>query len=138
MKRVGKLTDKQVAWLHELFDVWPPEVVAAWWLKEEFAAIYDETDRASAERRLDAWIETMEATGIDEFHNIWRSLQWWRDQILNYIDDRVTNAFAEGITNKIKVMKRRSYGFRDPVRYRQKVLLSCGHGRTGRSIHRSS
>lgn len=138
MKRVGKLTDKQVAWLHELFDVWPPEVVAAWWLKEEFAAIYDETDRASAERRLDAWIETMEATGIDEFHNVWRQLQWWREQILNYIDDRVTNAFAEGITNKIKVMKRRSYGFRDPVRYRQKVLLSCGHGRTGRSIHRSS
>jgi transposase len=40
-------------------------------------------------------------------------------------DDRVTNAFAEGITNKIKVMKRRSYGFRDPVRYRHKVLLNC-------------
>ena len=29
------------------------------------------------------------------------------------------------ITNKIKVMKRRYYGFRDPMRYRQKVLLSC-------------
>lgn len=138
MKRVGKLSENQVRWLHELFEEWPPEVVAAWWLKEEFAAIYDETDRALAERRLDAWIETMEATGIDEFHNVWRQLQWWREQILNYIDDRVTNAFAEGITNKIKVMKRRSYGFRDPVRYRQKVLLSCGHGRTGRSIHRSS
>jgi Transposase len=41
-----------------------------------------------------------------------------------YFDDRVTNSFAEGIT-KIKVLKRRSYGFRDPFRYRQKVLLSC-------------
>jgi hypothetical protein len=55
----------------------------------------------------------------------WRTLAHWRDEILNYLDDPVTNAFAEGITNKIKVMKRRSYGFRDPVRYRHRVLLSC-------------
>ena len=70
--------------------------------------------------------------------NTWRTLQWWREQILNYFDDPMTNAFAEGITNKIKVMKRRSYGFRDPLRYRQKVLLSCGHGRRGRLSHRYS
>lgn len=75
MKRVGKLTDDQAQWLSDLFDIWPPEVVAAWGLKEEFAAIYDEPDRASGERRLDAWIETMESTGLDEFHNLWRSLQ---------------------------------------------------------------
>ncbi len=42
------------------------------------------------------------------------------EPILAYFDDRVTNSFAEGITNKIKVMKRRSYGFRDPIRYRHK------------------
>lgn len=33
-----------------------------------------------------------------------RSLQWWRDPILNYLDDRQTNAFAEGITNKINAI----------------------------------
>lgn len=137
MKRATKLTAAEERWPHQLFDSCPPEVGAAWWLKE-FCAIYDETDRARAESRLEAWVTTMEATGLREFHNTWRTLQWWRDQILNYFDDRITNSFAEGITNKIKVMKRRSYGFRDPVRYRQKVLLSCGHGRTVRSAHRSS
>lgn len=35
----------------------------------------------------------------------------------------MTNGFAEGITNKIKVMKRMSYGFRNSERYQRKVLL---------------
>jgi transposase len=99
-------------------------------LKEQFAVIYDAPDRIEAERRLELWLDHITAAGIPEFINTWRVLQRWREEILNYFDDRVTNAFAEGITNKIKVMKRRSYGFRDPFRYRQKVLLSCRHRRS--------
>ncbi len=102
-----------------------PEVGVAWRLKEQFAAIYEAPDRAEAERRLEVWIDHIIEADLPEFTNLWRTLQWWIEPILAYFDDRVTNAFAEGITNKIKVMKRRSYGFRDPVRYRQKVLLSC-------------
>jgi len=74
---------------------------------------------------LEVWIDHVIEADLPEFTNAWRTLQWWVEPILAYFDDRVTNAFAEGITNKIKVMKRRSYGFRDPARYRQKVLLSC-------------
>lgn len=111
----------------------------AWILKENFAAIYESPDRAEGERRLDAWIEAVEESGLPELKNAWRTLQWWRDQILNHLDVPVTNAFAEGITNKIKVMKRRSYGFRNDQRYRQKVLLACGRRGTGRSsAHRVS
>jgi transposase len=51
---------------------------------------------------------------------------------------RVTNAFAEGITNKVKVIKRCAYGFRNPVRYRSKVLLACGHRLKSEADHRSS
>lgn len=133
MKRAGKLTDAETVWMHRIFDTSAPELAAAWWLKEEFAAIYDETTRSAAERRLDAWVEIVHRVGLGEFVNTWRTMQWWRDPILNYFDDRVTNAFAEGITNKIKVMKRSSYGFRDPIRYRHKVLLCCRSpkGRSG-------
>ena len=84
-----------------------------------------------AERSLNEWIDAITRAGIPEFLNTWRVLQWWSEEILNYFDDRVTNAFAEGVTNRIKVLKRRSYGFRDPVRYRHKVLLSCRHRRGG-------
>lgn len=125
LKRSDKLTDSEREWLETVFESSIPELRVAWLLKEQFATIYDAPDRNEAERRLELWIDHITAAGLPEFLNTWRTLQWWREQILNYFDDRVTNAFAEGITNKIKVMKRRSYGFRDPVRYRHKVLLSC-------------
>ena len=125
MKRAHKLSDSERVWLDEVFDASVDELRLAWQLKEQFAAIYDASDRAEGERMLDAWIDHICAAGLPEFLNTWRTLNQWRDEILNYLEDPVTNAFAEGITNKIKVMKRRSYGFRDPVRYRHRVLLSC-------------
>lgn len=128
MKRASKLSHQDADALEPVFETLP-EVGIAWMLKEQFALIYDAPDRIEAERRLELWIDQITQAGLPEFLNTWRQLQWWREQILNYFDDRVTNAFAEGITNKIKVMKRRSYGFRDPVRYRHKVLLSCRHRR---------
>lgn len=125
MKRAHKLSDGERQWLEAVFDASVDELRLAWLLKEQFAAIYDAPDRAEAERRLAVWIDHITEAGLPEFLNTWRTLQWWSEQILNYFDDRMTNSFAEGITNKIKVLKRRSYGFRDPFRYRQKVLLSC-------------
>lgn len=128
MKRAHKLTPSERGSLLALFDV-ADDIAVAWLVKEEFAAIYDATDRADAEARFDAWIELVGQAGIKELSDAWRTLQWWREQILNYFDDRMTNGFAEGITNKIKVMKRRSYGFRNEQRYRQKVLLGCSRRR---------
>lgn len=102
-----------------------PEVGVAWWLKEAFAAIYDAQTRDEAERRLELWAGHVREAGITELANLWRNLQWWREPILAYFEDRQTNAYAEGVTNKIKVMKRRAYGFRNRDRYRRKVLLTC-------------
>jgi transposase len=130
MRRAYKLSDRERDSLGAIFEL-IPEIGVAWLLKEQFAAIYEASDRAEAERRLEVWIDHIIEADLPEFTNIWRTLQWWVEPILAYFDDRVTNAFAEGITNKIKVMKRRSYGFRDPVRYRHKVLLSCRCRRGG-------
>jgi transposase len=124
MKRAHKLTSNERAELAAIFEQ-RPEVGVAWLLKEEFAAIYEAADRAEAERRLEVWVDHIAVADLREFTELWRNLQWWAEPILAYFEDRVSNAFAEGITNKIKVMKRRSYGFRDPIRYRHKVLLSC-------------
>jgi transposase len=124
MRRSHKLSGAEHASLTALFEA-IPIIKVAWLLKEEFAAIYEACDRIEAEHRLDVWIDHINQAGLPEFTKVWELLQAWREPILAYFDDRVTNAYAEGITNKIKVMKRRSYGFRDPVRYRHKVLLSC-------------
>lgn len=130
MRRWGHLGEGELATLEAIF-ARHPEVGVAWWMKEAFSQIYLASDRAEAEHRLEVWVGNLEAAGLPEFTRLWRTLSHWREQILAYFDDPQTNAYAEGITNKIKVMKRRGYGHRNPERYRLKVLLSCGHRQVG-------
>jgi transposase len=123
MRRHHLLTPRQQHALHRLFQA-NPELGVAWWLKESFAEIYRAPDRDEAERRLELWIHHLHQVQIPELVRSWKALSLWREQILNYFDDRQTNGYAEGVTNTIKVLKRRSYGHRDPHRYRAKVLLA--------------
>jgi transposase len=137
-KRASTLTGAERSKLFAMFEL-HPEVGVAWLLKEEFASIYDANDRDEASRRLKVWKQHVAVSGIGEFIRMWRrTLGAWEEQILNYFDDRITNAFAEGITNKVKVLKRSAYGFRNPMRYRSKVLLACGHRRKSEADHRFS
>ena len=123
-RRVHALDANDRAVLIQFFGA-HPEAAVAWIMKEAFAAIYDAPDRTEAERRLDVWVGNLAATGLPELRGIWIKLVGWREEILAFHDHRHTNAFAEGMTNKIKVIKRRAYGFRNLSRYRAKVLLSC-------------
>jgi transposase len=123
-KRRHSLGAKEMATLEVVFER-HPDVAVAWMMKEAFAAIYEAPDRVEAERRLAVWEHNIPAAGLDELTATWRTLQWWREPILAHFDDRQTNGFAEGVTNKVKVMKRRAYGFRNAERYGLKVLLTC-------------
>jgi transposase len=123
-KRRHSLNADQAATLAAVVET-NPEVAVAWAMKEAFAAVYEAPDRSEAERRLAVWEHNLPAAGLKELTDTWRTLQWWREPILAHFDDRQTNAYAEGVTNKIKVMKRRAYGFRNPERYGLKVLLTC-------------
>src|SRR4029077_14666426 len=115
------LSAREAATLAVVLDT-NPHVAVAWVMKEAFAAIYEAPDRVEAARRLAGWEHTLPAAGLPELSAVCRTLQWWREPILAHFEDRQTNAFAEGVTNKVKVMKRRSYGFRNLRRYRFKVL----------------
>lgn len=120
LNRADQDTMNRIAHVH-------PEIAVAYWLKEAFAHIYQADNRTEAEHRLDTWIHHLQQADIPELTNCWHGLSKWREQILNYYDDPQTNAYAEGITNKIKVLKRRSYGHTNPHRYRNKVLAISQH-----------
>ncbi len=51
-------------------------------------------------------------------------LRIWRQEILNYFDHPYTNGFLEGKNNRIKVIKRVAYGYRNPANFRQRILLT--------------
>ncbi|MFH1141322.1 MAG: transposase, partial [Chloroflexota bacterium] len=51
-------------------------------------------------------------------------LRYWRKEILNYFDHRYTNGVVEGKNNRIKVIKRMAYGYRNSHNFRQRILLT--------------
>jgi hypothetical protein len=53
------------------------------------------------------------------------AVRLWRAELLAYFDQPTTNGYAEGVINKVKVIKRRAYGLRSFDAFRERVLLAC-------------
>lgn len=46
--------------------------------------------------------------------------------MLAYFEEPTTNGYAEGVINKVKVIKRRAHGLPTFEGFRERVLLACG------------
>jgi len=60
------------------------------------------------------------------FQKLAKRLRRWAKGILAYFHHRITNTVSEGINNKIKVLKRRSYGFHDDEYFFLNILRATG------------
>ena len=68
-------------------------------------------DRKSAMAKLDRWIDGIEKSDLTCFNIFIKTLNKHKSSIANYFKNRATSGFVEGLNNKIKVIKRRCYGF---------------------------
>jgi len=59
------------------------------------------------------------------FPKSYQTILRWLDEIIAYFDNRTTNGVVEGINNKLKLIKRSAYGFRNFDNFRVRCLL-CG------------
>ena len=101
-----------------------PQLRRAWLLKEAFRDWYRSGDRETATARLLQWEHSVREQGPAPFQALFPMLRLWREEILNYFDYPYTNGFLEGKNNRIKVIKRMAYGYRNPANFRQRILLS--------------
>ena len=62
---------------------------------------------------------------IAEIKRLRRTLMRWRNEILNYFKNPITNARTEGFNNVAKVIKKSGYGFRSFPNYRLRLLNAC-------------
>ena len=125
LKSPGKLKRTQRHTLNEIMAL-NKGLQRAYLLKEDFEAFYECNDRAEAESFLKHWTRRCQRSGLEDFRKLARRLNRWKDGILAYFEHRITNGIAEGINNKIKVLKRRSYGFHDQHYFFLKILNSTG------------
>ena len=85
-------------------------------LKEKLKHIWTYRSRAWAAKALDSWCSlarSLNEPSVNAFANM---LERHRYGILNHCDYPIHNGKLEGVNNKIKVIKRKAYGFHD-LRY---------------------
>ncbi len=101
-----------------------PALQNAYFVKEKVREMYLSKDRKEAERKFDALLLQMEQIQVGKLREMRDTLKRWRPYILNFFAGRTTNAFIEGCHNKIKLIKRMSYGFRNFNNYVLKITLA--------------
>jgi len=133
VKRLGKrwwflkgrerLDEKHKILLDLLLEKYPI-VKEFYYFKEQLRNVYRSKNKKEAELLLSRIISNMECS-YDVAINQWaKTLKRWRDYILNYFDRKTTNAFTEGANNKIKMIKRMSFGFRNVETYIRKMMIA--------------
>jgi transposase len=91
-------------------------------LKNKFQEFMRSKDKAAATEALKRWILLAEFCDLPEFRPCLRAVHNWDKYILNAFDCSYTNGYTEGCNNKIKVLKRISYGVRNFSRFRNRIL----------------
>ena len=99
----------------------------AYYLKEQLHQIWSQPMKAIAEKVLDDWIRQTEQSKIAQLQKMAVAMRTYKKGILAWYDCHLSTGKVEGINNKIKVMKRNAYGFRDKKDFtlRLYVLHNC-------------
>jgi len=97
-------------------------LATAYYMKEELRLLWDQPDKATAEKHLTAWVARARASGIRMLRKFANTLLAHRSGILAYYDFPISTGPLEGTNNKIKTMKRQAYGFRDMEFFKLKIM----------------
>lgn len=103
------------------------ELIHAHALKEELRAVFKVTNPKVADECLDRWIERAGKCGIKAFEELQEKIMRHRQNILNAISCGISNARVEAINNKIKLLIRIAYGFRNLDTMIDLIMLFCSN-----------
>ena len=120
-KRQSKLKDEQKERVDTLLYI-NDELRKAYYLKEAFYTILDCEDRHTAKKMMNEWVYMAQNSNLTEYYECSNTLINWQTEILNTFDYPYSNGFTEGCNNKIKVLKRNAYGYRNFNRFRNRIL----------------
>lgn len=120
-KRIEKLKEYQKERVNAILYI-SDNLRIAYELKEKFYEIVDTKDRKKARDLMLEWIYAAQSSGLKEYVKCSNTMINWQYGILNSFDYPYTNGFTEGCNNKIKVLKRNAYGYRNFRRFRNRIL----------------
>ena len=120
-KSPEKLTDEDRTRLALMFEI-APRLADAYRVKNEFLEVMHSGSASIGKQKLIQWLWSVEAMELPEFEACTKACHNWFQEILNALDAPWTNGFTEGCNNKIKVLKRVSFGVRNFKNFRKRIL----------------
>ena len=99
-----------------------PKLATAWRLKEGLNNVYRKRTRAAATAALTDWQAEAKASDLKPFQRTATTLNRWQEEVLNFWDYPITTAIVEGKHNRVKVLKRRAYGYRNDRTFSLRIL----------------
>lgn len=108
----------------ELMLLYNDDLRVAYHLKEWFYDICHYDDINLQRKELSKWIQDASLSCIKEFEQCANTYRNWFEGILNAFRYGYTNGPTEGFNNKIKVLKRVSFGLKNFQRFRNRILHS--------------
>jgi transposase len=126
LKNREDLISREVKRLDHIFKIYErhPSLKGSYFVKEKVRGMYECKTKAEAGRKLDMLLLQLEHHEVGKLREMRDTLIRWKPYILNFFERRTTNAFIEGCHNKIKLIKRISYGFRNFKNYALKITLA--------------
>jgi transposase len=120
-KRHENLEPEEQALLDRLFEA-SPSLRKAYTLREKLTRLFDKKhSKKSGRRAIRRWMAAVRESGLNwpalghdrGFDNFLTTLENRMDLITNYFISRSSSGWVEGLNNKVKVLKRRSYGIKN-------------------------
>lgn len=125
-KAPENLTAGQQARLR-LIEIQDKELYQAYQFKESLRLLFTVSDLSEAENILNTWIDHATDSGIQAFSELAEKIKRHKNHILNTLKHRLSNARIEATNNKIKLIIRRAYGFRNLTNMMNMVYLVCSN-----------
>jgi transposase len=99
-----------------------PKLKEVYFFKEAIHRLYRIRGQNKAARALTKLTDRMALSQLPEVKTLRRTLMNWRNEILNFFDNRTTNARTEGYNNLAKLLQKRAFGFKSFKNYRLRLL----------------
>ena len=123
-KNPENLTTKQQERL-ALIQAGDPQLMRGHAMKEKLRLIFKLTDPTLAEEELDGWLGWAQRCRIPAFVELGRKIRRHKEHILNTVRNGLSNARIEATNNKIKLLLRVAYGFRNIDTMIGLIMLFC-------------
>lgn len=120
LRNRANLKDEQALKLEELLQANQP-LMTVYVLKDQLKELWYATSEAEAKQRWQHWLKLALSSGLAPVQQFARRLEGYIEGIIASATYHMSTSVLEGMNNKIKVIKRMAYGYRDNAYFFLKI-----------------